>query len=80
VTDVITVDNLADSSEGLTKAHLREIAINEGYAGVVVTLDGTEPRQDDERRTHDQIQKATDRFIAKVDELAKKKEQEILSF
>ena len=35
--------------------------------------------QDEERRGHDQIQKATDRFIAKVDELAKKKEQEILS-
>jgi ribosome recycling factor len=36
--------------------------------------------EDDERRGHDLIQKATDRFIAKVDELLKKKEQEILSF
>ncbi len=35
--------------------------------------------QDEERRGHDQIQKTTDRFIAKVDELAKKKETEILS-
>jgi ribosome recycling factor len=35
--------------------------------------------QDDERRGHDQIQKATDRFIAKIDEIARKKEQEILS-
>ena len=35
--------------------------------------------QDEERRGHDQIQKSTDRFIAKVDELAKKKEQEILA-
>jgi ribosome recycling factor len=35
--------------------------------------------QDEERRAHDQIQKGTDRFIAKVDELAKKKEQEILA-
>ncbi len=35
--------------------------------------------QDEERRGHDQIQKATDRFIARIDELAKKKEQEILS-
>lgn len=35
--------------------------------------------QDDERRGHDAIQKATDKFIAKVDELAKKKEQEVLS-
>lgn len=36
--------------------------------------------EDDERRGHDQIQKTTDRFIAKVDELLKQKEQEILSF
>ena len=36
--------------------------------------------EDEERRAHDQVQKTTDRFIAKVDELLKKKEQEILSF
>jgi ribosome recycling factor len=36
--------------------------------------------EDDERRGHDQIQKTTDRFIAKVDELLKKKEGEILAF
>jgi ribosome recycling factor len=36
--------------------------------------------EDEERRAHDQVQKTTDRFIAKVDELFKKKEQEILSF
>jgi ribosome recycling factor len=36
--------------------------------------------EDEERRAHDQIQKTTDRFIGKVDELLKKKEQEILSF
>jgi ribosome recycling factor len=36
--------------------------------------------EDEERRGHDQIQKSTDKFIAKVDELLKKKEQEILSF
>jgi ribosome recycling factor len=36
--------------------------------------------EDDERRGHDQIQKTTDKFITKVDELLKKKEQEILSF
>ncbi len=36
--------------------------------------------EDDERRGHDQIQRTTDRHIAKVDELLKKKEQEILSF
>jgi ribosome recycling factor len=36
--------------------------------------------EDEERRGHEQTQKTTDRFIAKVDELLKKKEQEILSF
>jgi len=36
--------------------------------------------EDDERRGHDQIQKTTDRFIGGVDEVLKKKEQEILSF
>ena len=35
--------------------------------------------QDEERRGHDQIQKTTDRFVARVEELTKKKEQEILS-
>jgi ribosome recycling factor len=35
--------------------------------------------QDEERRGHEQIQKATDRFTSKVDELAKKKEHEILA-
>jgi ribosome recycling factor len=39
----------------------------------------TKVAQDEERRGHDQIQKSTDRFIAKVDELTKKKEQEILA-
>ena len=36
--------------------------------------------EDDERRGHDQIQKTTDQYIARIDELQKKKEQEILSF
>jgi ribosome recycling factor len=36
--------------------------------------------EDEERRGHAETQKTTDRFIAKVDELLKKKEQEILSF
>jgi ribosome recycling factor len=35
--------------------------------------------EDEERRGHEQIQKTTDRFIAKVDELLKKKEGEILT-
>jgi ribosome recycling factor len=41
---------------------------------------GKKVSEDEERRGHDQIQKTTDRFIAKADELLKKKEQEILSF
>jgi ribosome recycling factor len=36
--------------------------------------------EDEERRGHDAIQKTTDKYITKVDELLKKKEQEILSF
>jgi len=35
--------------------------------------------QDEERRSHDQIQKITDRFIARLDELTSKKEHEILA-
>jgi ribosome recycling factor len=35
--------------------------------------------EDDERRGHDQIQKTTDKFIARIDELLKKKEQEVMS-
>ncbi|GAA0382593.1 hypothetical protein Acor_57380 [Acrocarpospora corrugata] len=41
--DVITVDNVAASTDDLTAAHLQEIAIPMGYTGVVVTLDGAEP-------------------------------------
>ena len=36
--------------------------------------------EDDGRRGQDQIQKITDKFIQRVDELLKKKEQEILTF
>jgi ribosome recycling factor len=36
--------------------------------------------EDDGRRGQDQIQKITDKFIERVDELLKKKEQEILTF
>jgi ribosome recycling factor len=35
--------------------------------------------EDEERRGHDQIQKTTDRFTAKIEELTKKKEQEVLT-
>lgn len=41
---------------------------------------GKKISEDEEHRGHDQIQKTTDRFIAKIDEAMKKKEQEILSF
>ncbi len=36
--------------------------------------------EDEERRGHEQIQKTTDRYVARVDELLKKKEQEFLTF
>jgi ribosome recycling factor len=35
--------------------------------------------EDEERRGHDQIQKTTDKFIARIEELLKKKEQEVMS-
>ena len=35
--------------------------------------------EDEERRGHDQIQKATDRFTARIEELTRKKEQEVLT-
>ncbi|UIX35370.1 SPFH domain-containing protein [Streptomyces sp. GQFP] len=49
--EVITVDNVGSSHEGLTAAHLRDVAISEGYTGVVVTLDGAEPPEDTESGT-----------------------------
>jgi ribosome recycling factor len=36
--------------------------------------------EDDERRSETELQKLTDRFTQKVEELLKKKEQEILEF
>lgn len=36
--------------------------------------------EDDDRRGQEQIQKVTDKFIQRVDELLRKKEQEILTF
>jgi ribosome recycling factor len=35
--------------------------------------------EDEERRGHDQIQKITDRFTSRIDDLAKKKEQEVMT-
>jgi ribosome recycling factor len=59
----VTVRNLRREANDRLKALARDKAISE----------------DEERRGHDQIQKTTDRFIARVDELLKKKEQEILT-
>ena len=59
----VTVRNLRRDANDKLKALARDRAISE----------------DEERRGHDQIQKTTDRFIARVDELLKKKEQEILT-
>lgn len=36
--------------------------------------------EDDERRSEQELQKLTDRYVQRVDELLKKKEQEILAF
>ncbi|MGW7410681.1 CHAT domain-containing protein [Streptomyces sp. NPDC054833] len=44
--EVITVDNVSASRDGLTEAHLREISIGDDCTGVVITLDGAEPGQD----------------------------------
>ncbi|MGW4759975.1 CHAT domain-containing protein [Streptomyces chartreusis] len=40
--EVITVDNMSASGDGLTEAHLREICIGDGCTGVVIALDGAE--------------------------------------
>ena len=42
-------------------------------------LKNKEMSEDDERRALDEIQKLTDSFIGKLDEIAKKKEEEILT-
>ena len=41
---------------------------------------GQKLSEDDEKRSETELQKLTDRFVQKVDELLKKKEQEILEF
>ena len=62
-----------------------EKAIIASDLGVTPMNDGkilrlTMPSPTEERRGHDQIQKVTDKHVARIDELLKKKEQEILSF
>jgi len=44
---VITVENVGDSRDGLTAYHLAEVAVPVGHTGVVITLDGTEPPDGD---------------------------------
>jgi len=36
--------------------------------------------QDDDHRAHDDVQKLTDRYVAKIDELLKEKEAEVMEF
>ena len=72
---VKTVAKMAEDARVAVRNIRREA--NEKLKG---TAKDKKVSEDEERRAHDQVQKATDRFIAKVDELFKKKEQEILSF
>lgn len=41
--DVITIDNVGGATDGLTADHLKEVSIEVGHTGVVITLDGAEP-------------------------------------
>ena len=70
-----SVHKLAEDSRVAIRNHRREA--NDRLKGM-----GRDKKisEDEEHRGHDQIQKTTDKFIARVDELLKKKEQEILSF
>jgi ribosome recycling factor len=89
------VAQLKEIEKAITKADLGVTPANDGKLIRLTMPTPTEERrkqlvktlakdkkvsEDEERRGHDQIQKTTDRFIAKVDETLKKKEQEILSF
>ena len=70
-----SVHKLAEDSRVAIRNHRREA--NDRLKGM-----GRDKKisEDEEHRGHDQTQKTTDKFIARVDELLKKKEQEILSF
>jgi ribosome recycling factor len=70
-----TVGKLAEDARVVVRNIRREA--NDGLKALAKDKKVSE---DEERRGHDQVQKTTDRYIAKVDELLKKKEQEILSF
>jgi ribosome recycling factor len=70
-----TVGKMAEEGRVAVRNHRRDA--NDKLKGMARDKKVSE---DDERRGHEQIQKLTDRFIAKIEELLKKKEQEILSF
>ena len=72
---VKTVSKMAEDARVAVRNVRREI--NDKLKAAAKAAKASE---NEERRAHDQVQKTTDRFIAKVDELAKKKEQEILTF
>src|SRR6267143_1115107 len=65
---------LKEIEKGIVKS---DLGLSPSNDGKVIRL--TMPTLTEERRGHDQIQKATDRFTAKIDELTKKKEQEVLT-
>jgi ribosome recycling factor len=69
-----TVGKVAEEGRVVIRNHRREA--NDALKGLAKDKKVSE---DEERRGHDQIQKMTDRFIARVDELLKKKEGEILT-
>jgi ribosome recycling factor len=73
-----TVHKIAEESRVAVRNLRREA--NDRLKAMAKDKKDKKVSEDEERRSHDQIQKTTDRFIAKVDELLKKKEQEILSF
>jgi ribosome recycling factor len=60
----VAVRNVRREAKEKTKALLKDKRISE----------------DDERRSETELQKLTDRYVQKIDELLKKKEQEILEF
>jgi ribosome recycling factor len=84
------VSQMKEIEKGIAKSDLGLTPSNDGKVIRLTLPTLTEERrkrlakdkkvsEDEERRGHDQIQKTTDRFTAKIEELAKKKEQEILT-
>ncbi len=59
------------------KVAIRNIR-RDAMGDIKTLLKEKEITEDDERRAHEQIQKLTDKYIAEIDALLKKKEQELL--